>query len=44
MPLTTNTAIVKEAIGETYTRLHKTLVENEMVSTESESGTVYLSD
>lgn len=44
MPLTANTAVVEEAVDETYIRLRKALVENEMVSTESESGAVYLSD
>ena len=43
MPLTANTAVVEEAVDETYTRLREALAENEMISAKSESEAIYLS-
>lgn len=40
MPLTANTAVVEEAIDETYDRLRDTLLENETVSSEGEGDAV----
>lgn len=42
MPLTGNTAVVEEAVAETYDRLHKVLRSRDSAATSSEGGAVSL--